>query len=549
MLQHLSIKNYALIEALQLNLKPGFSCITGETGAGKSILLGALALVLGKRADTKVLRDVDQKCVVEATFSMAKGLKPFFEQHDLDYDAQSILRREILPSGKSRAFINDSPVKLALVQELAIHLIDVHSQHETILLSDVHFQMSLLDAFAKNAKELKNYEEAYKTYRKTKKELEGLQLFAAAEAGDADYLQFLYDELEEADVKEHELNALEDELQSLSRVDEIEQSLASLIQLVFGEDSGALDQVAQATSSLQSIADVNTGLKDIYDRLNSVRIELDDIRLEAEQEAENLNADPERATFVSSRIGKIMTLYKKHQVSNEEALLERKNELEDKVLKLSSLETKMQTLEQLLDAQKATLKAAGESLSITRKKAAKSLSVSVLNLLSKLNMPSATVELRLFQLDDYTSLGNDGLAFYFSANAGQAMQPLSKVASGGELSRVMLAIKAIMAQSQDLPSIIFDEIDSGVSGETALKIGEILKDMGRTMQVISITHLPQIAAKASYHLKVEKTESDGVTRTQLYALEKNEREQELARLLSGARISEAALSNARELLG
>ncbi len=549
MLTQLFIKNYALIEELNLSLEAGFTGITGETGAGKSILLGALGLVLGKRADINTLRHPDDKCVVEAHFQLSNALEAFFDEYALDFDTHTILRREILPSGKSRAFINDTPATLNIINQLAGRLIDVHSQHETLLLSDTTFQMQLLDGFAKNQKLLGLYSKDYQELKKTENLLEELTNFAAKEAGDSDYLQFLFEELEEAHLKANEFEALEEEHNILSRTDEIEQKLSTSVNVLFAEETGALDAITLAAQHLTTLANVGHNFKNLAERTQAVRIELDDMRHELEKELENLSADPLRAGEVSARMSKIMALQKKHQVDNVSELLQKKDTLEEKVDALNSIESRIKAVSTDLHKKMEVAQASANELTKTRKTAAQLLADEIAELLTKLNMTSAKVELRISKTEKFSSFGQDKLEFYFSANAGQPLQALSKVASGGELSRVMLAIKAIMAKTQGLPTIIFDEIDSGVSGETAGKIGDILKNMGADMQVIAITHLPQIAAKAATHLKVQKTENEGQTRTNLFQLTSGEREQELARLLSGAKISDAALTNARELLG
>ncbi len=548
MLQELHIRNYALIEALELSFDKGFSVITGETGAGKSILLGALALVLGKRADVKVLRNPAEKCIVEAHFLLDAALKGFFDEHDLDFERVSLLRREIAPSGKSRAFINDTPVTLNVLNALAFSLIDVHSQHETILLTDTGFQMALLDGFAHNAEVLSAYQKTYASYRELEDKIYELDAFAAKEAGDADYLQFLFDELEEAQLQEGEVEALEEELEALSHADEIKHKLSTVVQLLYTEELGAYTQAQQAQQQLASLAQLKGPYATLGERLNSLGIELDDMRMELEELAENTMADPLRAEQLSARLNKLFALQKKHQVSDVAGLLHKKEALEQKVLQLSTLEENRKALEKRHAESLERVKKQALVLSARRREAAEALSAEICGMLSRLNMPGAQLHMHLEHSDKFTRLGADQLLFKFSANKGQAVQALSKVASGGELSRVMLAIKAIMAKSKNLPTIIFDEIDAGVSGETAGSIGEILSTMGHMMQVVAITHLPQIAAKGKRHYKVLKETAAGQTHTRLIVLDEKQREMELARLLSGARISEAALENAREML-
>lgn len=549
MLTHLSVKNFALIDSLDLDLHQGFSTITGETGAGKSIILGALSHILGRRADLKSLRDNSRKCVIEGTFQLNPArFKPFFEREDLDFENPTIIRREITPSGKSRAFINDTPVNLDILNSLAVHLIDVHSQHQNLLLTNREFQLDLLDSFAGNSKELGGYQVEHKAYRSLLKEKERLFQLADSEVGDADYLQFLFEELEAAQLQPSEQEDLERELELIENSGEIQSRLSESLQLIDADEAGVRSYLQRMHGNLMAIKNYDPDFESLTQRLESLRIELDDIRLELEQKAGDTQFDPAEQQRMDQRLSQLISLQKKHHVDSVEALIEKKMGLEQRINDISSLEHKQEKIEAELAAQSEKLASAANILSESRKQVIPKLEKEINIVLQQLNMPHAHFSIKLVNTEQYSESGTDNVNYLFTANKGRSPELLSKVASGGEISRVMLALKAKMAQTKSLPTIIFDEIDTGVSGETAGKIGNILAGMGKLMQVISITHLPQIASLGAHHYKVHKESDEEVTRTTIIPLDENQRVEELARLLSGDKVSEAALANAKTLL-
>lgn len=548
-MRHLSVRNFALIESLELDLAPAFSTITGETGAGKSIILGALGLILGQRAQSDSLRDTAKKCVVEGTFALDGGrFEDFFAERELDFDPECIIRREISPSGKSRAFINDTPVRLDDLKALSIRLIDVHSQHENLLLSDTRFQLELLDNFAGNGRQREAYIRAYERYQALCHEKDELEQAVGGGTGDRDYWQFLYDELEQARLEPGEQAALEEKLQRLEHTGDIQEKLAEALQLADDEEQGAVEALRRMTAAIASISPVAPELKSLEERLQSVYIEMEDIRRELAAQADDLQYDPQERESMDQRLSRLLTLQKKHQVTSEEELIEAQAKLEKRLQLLDSQEQRRAEIEEALRFAEEALASAGAELTESRGKVTERLSAELNEMLAELNLPHAVFSIVLEPARQFLPHGHDQVGFYFTANPGQKAQPLGKVASGGELSRVMLALKAIMARTQRLPTIIFDEIDTGVSGETAKKVAEILARMGQDMQVISITHLPQIAGKSNAQYQVYKETRNGEVQTRLRPLKGEERLLELARLLSGDQITEAALANARELL-
>lgn len=549
MLKHLSIKNYALIDHLELDFHNGFSVITGETGAGKSIMLSALALILGKRADLKSIKSQDRKCIVEGSFHLAeKSFLSFFEVHDLDFDNLSILRREISPSGKSRAFINDSPVTLDVLGLLSERLIDVHSQHQNLILNNSNFQLQLIDEFAGNEKVLLNYKSQNTEYKSLQKRKEDLISTAKNESGDSDYLQFLFDELQEAQLKDHEQEELEKNLQFAENASEIQGNLGDAINLLEEDDVSILQNLALVEQSLQNLQKYDEDFKGIMERLASTRIELDDINTELKEKLSGVEVEPGQLEKLDTRLSLLISLQRKHQVQDLSRLIEKRDSLDERIQNAFGLEEKLASLDLKIEESKQKLVVKAKELHKSRLKVIPKLEKQIREILMALNFNQAQFEIELLESSHFAEKGNDEIQFLFSANPGVAVSKLSKVASGGELSRVMLALKAIMASTQNLPAIIFDEIDSGVSGETAGRIAEILKNMGNDMQVIAISHLPQIASKGLHHYKVEKKADKNSTKTLIYELDQNQRIQELARLLSGEKISEAALKNAQELL-
>tara|TARA_R110002096_G_scaffold135456_2_gene287156 strand:- start:58810 stop:60465 length:1656 start_codon:yes stop_codon:yes gene_type:complete len=549
MLKHLSIKNYALIDHLELDFHNGFSVITGETGAGKSIMLSALALILGKRADLKSIKSQDRKCIVEGSFELQeKAFIPFFESYDLDYEHLSILRREISPSGKSRAFVNDTPVTLDVLASLTERLIDVHSQHQNLILNNSLFQLQLIDDFAENEKILSHYQEQLDIYKTLNQQKEGILDAAKNETGDSDYLQFLFEELKEANLKAGEQEDLEKNLDLAENSAEIQGKLSESIHLLEEEEQAVILNLNRAEQNLQNISKFDVQLAELSQRLESVRIEIDDINLELKNKLSNIEFEPGELERLDARLSLIISLQRKHQVNSVEALMEICTSLDQRIQNASGLEERIKKLDLEIQSALKELEKRAEKLHQSRLKLIPKLEKEISSLLMSLNFNQAKFKIDLLATDKFTEKGNNSIQFLFSANSGMALSKLSKVASGGELSRVMLALKAIMASTQNLPSIIFDEIDTGVSGETAGRIAEILKSMGNDMQVIAISHLAQIASKGKHHYKVEKFADQKSTKTHIYKLSEEQRIQELARLLSGEKISQAALDNAQELL-
>lgn len=550
MLKHLSVKNYALIDKLNLDLNSGFSVITGETGAGKSIILGALNLVLGKRADLKVLRDPEAKCVVEATFILDQGqFQNFFDTHELDYEKETLIRREITPSGKSRAFINDTPVNLHILNELSARLIDVHSQHQNLLLSNSDFQLNLLDSFGDNHDLISAYVEKHKVYKQLNSEYKNITESSDRQSIDVDYVNFLLNELTEAQLESGEQENIEEELRSLEHAEEIQDKLNTVVKLIEGDtQDGIASNLSMISQSFKQLQSFQSSYGELAERVNALQIEVEDIRQEAEQKANDTEYDPERLSKLDDRLSQLIHLQRKHSVASVEELIEKRDELNSK---LDSVLNASERLSEL----KAKLEQAGQERAKTalklhkaRMKVTPEIEKSIKSILADLNMKDASIKIEVTSTENYTRLGSDSVEFRFSANKGMAPQSLSKIASGGEMSRVMLALKSVMANNSNLASIIFDEIDTGVSGETAGKIGKILQKMGNSMQVIAITHLPQIAAMGQGHYKVQKKSNANSTLTDIVKLTDKDKLEEVARLLSGEHITDAALANARHLI-
>lgn len=549
MLLSLTIKNYALIELLEINFSNQFSIITGETGAGKSILLGALGLVLGNRADLSVLKDNEQKCIIEAHFLLKNyNLQSFFTENDLDYEDQSIIRREILPSGKSRAFINDSPVNLNILQELSAFLIDIHSQHQTREILNEEYQLDIVDAIANNSELLSSYAAELKQFNSIKKQLNGFKTEKESLSKEQEYNTFLLNELLSANLKEGEQEVLEEELEQLSNVEFISESLDRALQISNDEQIGISVHLNEVKQSLHKIAGLSKNYADVSERLNSIQIEFQDIINECSSLSEKVINNPERLEEVNTKLQAIYTLQKKHQVNSVEDLITIREDLDAKVIKVDDLEFQINKLEtEVADAQNRVDEYANQ-LSERRIKSTSDLSSQIETILSSLGMPDAKIQFKISQTDYYYKSGKDTIETLFTSNKGMQLGILKKVASGGEMSRIMLAIKAVMANYTKLPSIIFDEIDTGVSGEIAIKIGEIMKEMSQNMQVFAITHLPQIAAKGTQHYKVYKFTENETTVSELKLLSQNERINEIAEMLSGKSISDSALNHAKALL-
>ena len=549
MLASISIKNYALINQLSIDFTDGLSIITGETGAGKSILLGALGLVLGNRADVSTLKDASKKCVVEAQLAISNyNLEAFFHTVDLDYEPNTIIRREILPSGKSRAFVNDTPVTLSVLNELKSKLIDVHSQHQTLELSDTHFQFHILDALAKNSEKLSSYQRELKQlhiYQKEFRELETLQREANQQY---DYNLHLFNELFEAKLIVDEQEELEEKLEKLNNVEEIQLNLSEAVHIATADEIGIQTLLNTLENRLQKIAPFSKEYEEISNRITSVKIELDDIASELEDFSETIDSDPAELEKLNDRLQVLYNLQKKHYVSSIPELIEIKDALSEKVDQVENAEEVInQKLNQLKEVS-TKLDELASQISLSRKKILPNLKKELEGLLSDLGMPEARFSIELSASDTFLSNGKDNLGFLFSANKGGSFGELKKVASGGELSRIMLAIKKILSKNIQLPTIIFDEIDTGVSGEISNKIAKIMQEMSQQMQVITITHLPQIAAKGNQHYKVFKEDVAGVTTTNLKQLSDDERIVEIAEMLSGKDISDSAITHAKELL-
>jgi len=549
MIISLSIENFALIEKLHIDFSDGFSIITGETGAGKSILLGALGLVLGKRADLASLKNKTEKCIVEASFAIGKySLKPFFESNDLDYEAETIIRREILPSGKSRAFINDSPVNLQKLQELSFYLIDVHSQHQTLELSEEEYQFKILDSIANNQEFVSEFQSTLKTYRSLRSSLETKRASLSGILKEKEYNEFLYQELESAQLQAGALEDLEQQYKSLSNVEIIKENLDTLLAIGSEDEYGILKNLKEFTALLQKNANFSPEFQSIFDRATSILIEFDDIIKEVLRESELVYNDPEKLDTINQKLQLIYNLQKKHNVLSIEELLEIQSDLENKVVSVATIEDEIFGLENSLQDLTKQLDSTAIKISQSRTEAVPYLTQQLIAILNLLGMPNVRFKIEIEPSIAYLNNGKDHLHFLFSANKGTDFGLLKKVASGGEMSRIMLAVKSILAQYSKLPTIIFDEIDTGVSGEIANKMGEIMRDMTKTMQVFAITHLPQIAAKGTNHFKVFKTVVGENTVSELKLLNTDERITEIAEMLSGKDISDSALNHAKALL-
>ena len=549
MLVNLSIQNYALIDDVRVAFPKGFTTITGETGAGKSILLGGLSLVLGKRADLSSLKNTEHKCVIEAEFEISNyQLQSFFEENDLDYEAVTILRREILPSGKSRAFVNDSPVTLDVMRALGDQLVDVHSQHQTMQLADNDFQMKVLDALAENEGNLSDYAEALQKLRNVSKELQKLEDFQANADKEHDYNSFLLEELEAAKLKEGMQEALEEEYEQLSNVEQIMENLSAGHQLLNDEQLGVVGRLTELKRAFQNLSDFGSDYKALNDRIQSVLIETDDIATELERLKDTVEANPERLEVVNGQLQQLYDLQKKHHTDSVSELISIREELAQKVDAVANIESKIKAKRNEVASITETVDVWAKKISEGRKAVIPKLKERLQTNLVSLGMPSATFKIELNPSSTFKPNGKDDLVFLFSANKGSNYGELKKVASGGELSRIMLTIKSILAEYENLPTMMFDEIDTGVSGEISNRMGEIMQQMSNTMQVFSITHLPQVASKGQHQFKVYKEEAQGGTSTHIKQLNKEERVRELAEMLGGKNLSESALAHAKELL-
>ncbi len=549
MLTRLRIQNYALIRELDVDLSPGFSIITGETGAGKSILLGALSLILGQRADSSVLNDKSVKCVVEASFRVdGLGLEELFLSNDLDFDDFAIFRREINPAGKSRAFINDSPVMLKVMQDIGFRLIDIHSQNQNLEINDQTFQMMVVDICAGNQEDLLLYKGRFSEYKKLASELREAELVNEKSKADLDYYQFQFDQLHKALLVEGEQEELEKELELLTHAEEIKSGLSNVSELLNGDDSSALNQTKTAIGLITKMIHFLPDAQGFAQRLESLHVDLKDIAQEVAWIEEKVEFDPERIRTINERLDVIYSLQQKHHVQSVNELIQLRDSFETKIVAVSMNEEEIVRLIQLKELKYAEVEAFAQGLSSRRNSIAGEVEARVLKQLFLLGMPNSKFKVDISPIPLPGTHGMDTVSFLFTANKNGALCEISKVASGGEMSRLMLAIKALISRSKALPTIVFDEIDSGVSGEIADRMGIILKEISSDMQVINITHLPQIAARGDHHYLVYKQDSAVDTTTLLRRLTKTERIEELAKMLSGENITPAAMLNAEELL-
>ncbi|CEN54513.1 DNA repair protein RecN [Capnocytophaga canis] len=549
MLKALSIKNFALIDDLHINFPEGFIIITGETGAGKSILLDALSLVLGKRADMSALRNKEEKCVIEAEFSLEKyNFLTLFSDLEIDYEPQTFIRREILPSNKSRAFINDSPVTLDTLSRLGEVLVDIHSQHQTLSIGNLDFQFDIIDAIAGNKHLISEYVSLWEKLKKKQKKLQELIDFQKNANKEYDYNFHLLKELKSAPLQKGIQEELEETYEEASNSEEIKEYIKESLQLLSDENVGIVNQLRELKRVFTKLTDYKQQYRDIFERIESAFIELDDLQNEVFDIDENIETDPETLEKVSQQLHLIYDLQKKHKVSTVDELIAIQTQLEEAVSQTENIESSIEEQRNIVENQQIETIEKASELHKTRKKVIPELDTKLTNFMHELGMPNARFQIELQSTQTYQNNGMDQLTFLFSANKGGNFGTLKKVASGGELSRIMLAVKAIMAEHTALPTIMFDEIDTGVSGEISLKMGEIMKNMSKNRQVFAITHLPQVAAKGHYHFKVFKEDIEGKTTTQLKQLSENERIIELSEMLEGKNSGESAKNHAIELL-
>jgi DNA repair protein RecN (Recombination protein N) len=548
-LRVLGIKNFALIEDISLEFTDNFSIITGETGAGKSIILGALSLLLGKRADLGSIRNSEKKCVIEGQFSIgAFGLKSLFEDLDLDYEEETIIRREILPSGKSRAFVNDTPVKLSILSELGVHLIDIHSQHETLSIGNQDYQYDVLDTVAQNSEVKEQYLQNFKLLNKLKRQFEELKSKQIKADEAYDYNVFLLSELTEANLKIGLQEELESTQSKLSHVEELQEKLGQSYQQLDEESIGIVAQLREINLQIRKAAQLDPNLNELHQRIESMLIEAEDISSETQNQLQSLDADPKALEEVNERLQLIYSLEKKHHVADVEGLLQVKEDLEQQVAVKENAEKELKEAELQITKQQEELTRLSKVLYESRLKTTTIISEVVEEMLSELGIPHAKLKIKGRLDSSFNSRGADHFEWLFSANKGSEPQDIKRVASGGELSRITLSIKSLLAQYENLPSIIFDEIDTGVSGDVATKMGVIMKKMSSSLQVISITHLPQIAGMGKQHFKVYKTTENNTTQSNIKVLNDEQRVVELAEMLGGDKTSESALAHAQSLL-
>ena len=550
MLQQLYIKNFTLIDELDIELHPGFSVITGETGAGKSIILGAIGLLLGQRADSKSIKQGADRCVIEAHFDLSRyDLKPFFDENDIEYDDHdTIIRRELTAAGKSRAFINDTPVALTMLKELGDQLMDVHSQHQNLLLNKQDFQLNVVDILANDSKELEEYQQCFANYQQKTKELNQLREEIERNKQNADFLQFQYDELEAAQLVEGEQEELEQQSETMSHAEDIKTALYEADNALNGDECGVVSQVKSAYNALNGISKVMPKTAELTERLDSCRIELKDIADEVSQLLERTDFNPAELDNINNRLDRLYELEKKYHVETVEELIQQRDDLKLKLSHIENSDEAVSEMEKEVAKLRSLCTQRAETISTMRQATADNMRSQLAQRLEQLGMPHARFDVSITKTE-LGKNGQDSISFLFSANTSTPLQPVSQVASGGEIARVMLSLKAMISGAVKLPTIIFDEIDTGVSGKIAEKMAQIMQEMGRTeRQVISITHLPQIAALGSHHYRVSKEETKNGTVSHMTELNNEERITEIAQMLSGSDISDAAIQNAKELL-
>ena len=550
MLKHLYIKNFALIDLLDISLHPGFSVITGETGAGKSIILGAIGLLLGQRADAKTLKQGADKCVIEAHFDLSRySMADFFSDNDIEYDAEDcIIRRELTAAGKSRAFINDTPVQLSMLKELGEKLVDVHSQHQNLLLNKQDFQLSVVDIIAADEKELANYQQTYADYQAAERELQAMEDDIERNRQNIDFLQFQYDELHQANLTEGEQAELEQKSDTMTHSEDIKTALYTADHALQADGTGIVEELRTAVGALRSIGHVLPDATELTQRMDSCYIELKDIAQEISSQLERIDFDPAELDAVNNRLDRLYDLEKKHHVESVEELIALRDNLKTKLSNIEESDEALAAIRQRLTQLRDTCQKQADTLSRQRTKAAKQIEKEMQQRLVPLGMPNVRFQIAVSQ-ESFGRNGQDKIAFLFSANTSTPLQPVAQVASGGEIARVMLALKAMISGAVKLPTIIFDEIDTGVSGKIAEKMAEIMQEMGQhERQVISITHLPQIAALGAAHYRVSKEETPQGTISRMVELSQEERIREIAQMLSGSDVSEAAIQNAKQLL-
>lgn len=550
MLKQLYIKNFTLIDELNISLYPGFSVITGETGAGKSIILGAIGLLLGNRADSKAIKAGRDRCVIEAHFDLSRyGMQKFFDDNDIDYDADdTIIRRELTAAGKSRAFINDTPVPLTRMRELGEQLVDIHSQHQNLLLQKEDFQLNVVDIIAQDADQLKVYQKEYYAYRKAKELLEELKAEIAKNRENEEFMRFQHKELDDANLQEGELEQLEQEAETLSHSEDIKTALYEADSALSGENDSILDKLKNATHQLENICDVYPSMADVAGRMQSSYIELKDIAQEISSSVDHVEFDPNRLDAINTRLDKLYTLQQKFHVETVTELIATRDRIAEQLSHIDNGDEDIEEKEKEVSALLAKAEKQAALLTSIRQKSAKAIEKEMKGRLIPLGIPNVRFEIA-FAEKPLSGNGADKVSFLFSANKSTQLQPVSQVASGGEIARVMLSLKAMISGAVKLPTIIFDEIDTGVSGKIAEKMADIMEEMGlQNRQVLSITHLPQIAAKGSHHYKVLKEETENGTISHMKELNNQERIEEIAQMLSGSDITQAALANAKELL-